>query len=259
MGPDQPDFPDEDAFRFRHLLIRDTAYESLPKAERADLHRRFADWLEQKVEEAALANTRRSSGTTWSRRTGTEQSSESRTASSVAEPDAAARGGRTESAQPHGRAGRREPVGARGRPRPRKRRRPARPTGLTGRCALRRGPTRALRGGPDRSDESLEGSRRQAHRSPRATRVQPLARADRSELAVFGGTGRRSRDCEDLRGARRSSRRDPGVVLGRPLRLLELPMRPSGIRVRTDGRTRDTRLGRARNDAGPPGGSSPHW
>jgi class 3 adenylate cyclase/tetratricopeptide (TPR) repeat protein len=41
----QPTFPDDDAFRFRHLLIRDAAYESLPKATRAELHERFADWL----------------------------------------------------------------------------------------------------------------------------------------------------------------------------------------------------------------------
>jgi class 3 adenylate cyclase len=34
-----------DAFRFRHLLIRDAAYDSLPKAVRAKLHERFADWL----------------------------------------------------------------------------------------------------------------------------------------------------------------------------------------------------------------------
>ena len=50
VRPDEPDFADEDAFRFRHLLIRDTAYESLPKAERAELHRLFADWLERKVQ-----------------------------------------------------------------------------------------------------------------------------------------------------------------------------------------------------------------
>ncbi|HZU59603.1 MAG TPA: AAA family ATPase, partial [Solirubrobacteraceae bacterium] len=36
----------DDAFRFRHLLIRDAAYDTLPKASRADLHERFADWLE---------------------------------------------------------------------------------------------------------------------------------------------------------------------------------------------------------------------
>ena len=37
----------EDAFRFRHLLIRDAAYDALPKATRADLHQRFASWLEE--------------------------------------------------------------------------------------------------------------------------------------------------------------------------------------------------------------------
>jgi class 3 adenylate cyclase/tetratricopeptide (TPR) repeat protein len=35
----------EDGFRFRHLLIRDTAYDALPKAIRADLHERFAGWM----------------------------------------------------------------------------------------------------------------------------------------------------------------------------------------------------------------------
>ncbi|MGH3113621.1 MAG: adenylate/guanylate cyclase domain-containing protein, partial [Gaiellaceae bacterium] len=35
-----------DAYRFRHLLIRDAAYSAIPKEVRADLHRRFADWLE---------------------------------------------------------------------------------------------------------------------------------------------------------------------------------------------------------------------
>jgi class 3 adenylate cyclase/tetratricopeptide (TPR) repeat protein len=40
-----PTFPDDEGFRFRHLLIRDAAYESLPKATRAELHERFAEWL----------------------------------------------------------------------------------------------------------------------------------------------------------------------------------------------------------------------
>ncbi len=40
-----PTFPDDEGFRFRHLLIRDAAYESLPKASRAELHERFAEWL----------------------------------------------------------------------------------------------------------------------------------------------------------------------------------------------------------------------
>ncbi|HXH96859.1 MAG TPA: adenylate/guanylate cyclase domain-containing protein, partial [Gaiellaceae bacterium] len=46
IRPDQPTFPDDEAFRFRHLLIRDAAYGSLPKETRADLHERFADWLD---------------------------------------------------------------------------------------------------------------------------------------------------------------------------------------------------------------------
>jgi class 3 adenylate cyclase len=47
IRPEQPVFADDDAFRFRHLLIRDAAYDSLPKETRADLHERFAAWLER--------------------------------------------------------------------------------------------------------------------------------------------------------------------------------------------------------------------
>jgi predicted ATPase len=42
-------FSGEEAFRFRHILIRDAAYDAIPKAVRADLHERFATWLEQKA------------------------------------------------------------------------------------------------------------------------------------------------------------------------------------------------------------------
>ncbi len=44
---DKPQLRGEDAFRFRHLLIRDAAYDALPKATRADLHERFASWIEE--------------------------------------------------------------------------------------------------------------------------------------------------------------------------------------------------------------------
>ena len=47
IRPDRTDLPGEDAFRFRHLLIRDAAYEAMPKELRAELHERFADWLDQ--------------------------------------------------------------------------------------------------------------------------------------------------------------------------------------------------------------------
>ena len=46
IRPDKPQLAGEDGFRFRHLLIRDAAYDALPKATRADLHQRFAAWLE---------------------------------------------------------------------------------------------------------------------------------------------------------------------------------------------------------------------
>ena len=47
IRPDRAEFAGEDAFRFRHLLIRDAAYEALPKEQRADLHERYAEWLER--------------------------------------------------------------------------------------------------------------------------------------------------------------------------------------------------------------------
>ena len=34
-------------FRFHHVLVRDVAYASLPKTERAQLHERLADWLDE--------------------------------------------------------------------------------------------------------------------------------------------------------------------------------------------------------------------
>ena len=45
---DRAVLPGEEAFRFRHLLIRDAAYEALSKADRAGLHERFARWLEER-------------------------------------------------------------------------------------------------------------------------------------------------------------------------------------------------------------------
>jgi class 3 adenylate cyclase/tetratricopeptide (TPR) repeat protein len=47
VRPDQPQVPREDAYRFRHILIRDAAYDAIPKARRVVLHERFAAWLEE--------------------------------------------------------------------------------------------------------------------------------------------------------------------------------------------------------------------
>ena len=40
----------EDAFRFHHVLIQEVAYAGITKERRADLHERFATWLEQRGE-----------------------------------------------------------------------------------------------------------------------------------------------------------------------------------------------------------------
>jgi class 3 adenylate cyclase len=47
IRPHPPTFQNDQAFRFRHLLIRDAAYDSVPKAIRTELHERFATWLEE--------------------------------------------------------------------------------------------------------------------------------------------------------------------------------------------------------------------
>src|SRR5204862_2979264 len=47
VRPDRAQLTGDDAYRFRHLLIRDAAYDALPKATRADLHVRFARWIER--------------------------------------------------------------------------------------------------------------------------------------------------------------------------------------------------------------------
>ena len=40
-----PPFADDREYGFKHILIRDVAYERLPKGRRAELHFRFVDWL----------------------------------------------------------------------------------------------------------------------------------------------------------------------------------------------------------------------
>jgi class 3 adenylate cyclase len=47
IRPDASPFAHEDGFRFRHALIRDAAYQGISKETRADLHARFADWIQE--------------------------------------------------------------------------------------------------------------------------------------------------------------------------------------------------------------------
>jgi class 3 adenylate cyclase/tetratricopeptide (TPR) repeat protein len=47
IRPDRAQLAGDDGYRFRHLLLRDAAYDALPKGVRADLHARFAEWLDR--------------------------------------------------------------------------------------------------------------------------------------------------------------------------------------------------------------------
>ena len=47
VRPAEAAFAGEAAFRFKHILVRDAAYQGTAKKLRAELHERFADWLEE--------------------------------------------------------------------------------------------------------------------------------------------------------------------------------------------------------------------
>jgi class 3 adenylate cyclase/tetratricopeptide (TPR) repeat protein len=51
LRPDRALFPGDDGFRFSHVLIRDAAYNSMPKQLRAELHERYARWLQERLED----------------------------------------------------------------------------------------------------------------------------------------------------------------------------------------------------------------
>jgi class 3 adenylate cyclase/tetratricopeptide (TPR) repeat protein len=44
----RPVTSEEDVYRFKHLLLRDAAYDALPKESRAELHESFVGWVEEK-------------------------------------------------------------------------------------------------------------------------------------------------------------------------------------------------------------------
>ena len=51
IQPARSDLAGQDAFRFRHVLLREVAYQAMPKTLRAELHERFAGWLRRTVGE----------------------------------------------------------------------------------------------------------------------------------------------------------------------------------------------------------------
>ncbi len=53
IQPDGGRLAGEGTFSFRHILVRDVAYQGILKGQRADLHGRFADWVEREAGERA--------------------------------------------------------------------------------------------------------------------------------------------------------------------------------------------------------------
>jgi len=53
IRPDRSEIRGEDAFRFTHILVRDAAYNGIPKATRAEMHERLAAWIEVNTRELA--------------------------------------------------------------------------------------------------------------------------------------------------------------------------------------------------------------
>jgi class 3 adenylate cyclase/tetratricopeptide (TPR) repeat protein len=51
IAPERSSLAGEDAFRFHHMLILDASYSGLPKERRADLHERFAAWVEVRADD----------------------------------------------------------------------------------------------------------------------------------------------------------------------------------------------------------------
>ena len=54
VRPERSLIAGQDAYRFRHLLIREAAYAAMPKELRAQLHERYAEWLERTADESAF-------------------------------------------------------------------------------------------------------------------------------------------------------------------------------------------------------------
>ena len=56
IRPDRSELPGETGYRFTHILVRDAAYDLLPKRRRAQLHVAYADWLRGRAERGSAAD-----------------------------------------------------------------------------------------------------------------------------------------------------------------------------------------------------------
>ena len=112
----------DQGFQFRHLLLRDATYDSIPKQARAELHELFAVWGERTRRGRGCARSRRSSATTWSRpgATGSSWASSTSATSAWPRPRPPPGRGRPPGPWPRRPAGRVQAAGAGRRPAPRR-------------------------------------------------------------------------------------------------------------------------------------------
>ena len=54
IAPARSTLAGEDAFRFHHILVQDASYQAIPKERRAELHARFAGWIEGRAGDRTL-------------------------------------------------------------------------------------------------------------------------------------------------------------------------------------------------------------
>ncbi len=203
IRPGPGELPGEAGYRFAHVLVRDVAYDLLPKAERADLHERYAAWLDARAGPrfAELVGYHLEQAHRWRAELRPSATDERR-------PLAVAGRGAPGRGRPRGAAARRpprrdQPARARARaprarrpgrradpPRSRPRARPGRPP-ARGRPAARRGRARRL------------GAGRRARRGARLDRPLLRARAARARGRAGGPRGPLRRARPHVLGGRR--------------------------------------------------------
>ena len=246
LRPAQAPLGGRDGFQFRHQLVRDAAYDSLPKQARAELHERYAGWLAQayaarggEVGEVLGWHLERAY------RFLTELGPVDAHGRQVAERRRGPAGrGRPPGHRPRRPAGRRQPAGAGHRPAP-----AGRPdqAGAAHRPGRGPGPQRRDRAGP--AGLRRGHGRRRAHRRPGAGRQRQPGQAGAAPGLARPGPrplpGRRPAGPLAPGGPRRRAGPVARLAAAGAGQLPALPRRPGRGRVPAGGRARPRRRRRA--------------
>ena len=233
----------EDAFRFRHILIRDAAYRGLPKGLRAEMHEQLADWIEERTARShrGVRGDRRLSP-----RAGVQVAPRPRTDDRADEVSGEAsrrasglHGGACLRARRH--AGGSQPPHSRGEPH--RDRRPS-AAGAPARSRVRADGDGRLREAPERRRGAQPGRHRDRRQEPaRARGDRGLVDPPVHESRGMGRRGGRRRQAGRL-GVRGDGRREwphQGLVAPWPGAHDERPLRERGRRMGESGHARALR------------------